>query len=67
MAFPTPEEWLAQQEEKKKEKAVSTDFMSFVKYVWPDFIEGSHHKIMAEKFNKVARGELKRIIIHMRI
>ena len=24
-------------EEKKKEKAVSTDFMSFVKYVWPDF------------------------------
>ena len=33
-------------EEKKKEKAVSTDFMSFVKYVWPDFIEGPHHKIV---------------------
>jgi len=52
-------------EEKRKESAIRNDFMSFVKYVWPDFIEGSHHKIMAEKFNKVARGELKRVIINM--
>ena len=52
-------------EEKRKESAIRNDFMSFVKYVWPDFIEGSHHKIMADKFNKVARGELKRIIINM--
>ena len=37
-------------EEKRKESAIRNDFMSFVKYVWPDFIEGSHHKIMAEKF-----------------
>ena len=41
-------------EEKRKESAIKNDFMSFVKYVWPDFIEGSHHKIMSEKFNKVA-------------
>jgi predicted phage terminase large subunit-like protein len=52
-------------EEKRKESAVKNDFMSFVKYVWPDFIEGSHHKIMAEKFNKVATGDLKRVIINM--
>ena len=52
-------------EEKRKESAIKNDFMAFVKYVWPDFIEGSHHKIMADKFNKVARGELKRIIINM--
>jgi len=52
-------------EEKRKESAIRNDFMSFVKYVWPDFIEGSHHKIMAEKFNKVAKGELKRVIINM--
>ena len=52
-------------EEKRKESAIKNDFMSFVKYVWPDFIEGSHHKIMADKFNKVAKGELKRIIINM--
>jgi len=52
-------------EEKRKESAIKNDFMAFVKYVWPDFIEGSHHKIMADKFNKVARSELKRIIINM--
>ena len=52
-------------EEKRKESAIKNDFMSFVKYVWPDFIEGSHHKIMAEKFNKVATGDLKRIVINM--
>ena len=52
-------------EEKRKESAIKNDFMSFVKYMWPDFIEGSHHKIMAEKFNKVATGDLKRIVINM--
>ena len=52
-------------EEKRKESAVKNDFMSFVKYIWPDFIEGSHHKIMAEKFNRVSQGELKRVIINM--
>ncbi len=52
-------------EEKRKESAIKDDFMSFVKYMWPDFIEGSHHKIMSEKFNKVATGDLKRIVINM--
>ena len=52
-------------DEKKKEQAIRDDFLSFVKHMWPDFIEGEHHKIMAEKFNRVARGELKRLIINM--
>ena len=51
--------------EKKKEEVIRNDFMSFVKHVWPEFIEGSHHKKIAEKFNKIARGELKRVIINM--
>jgi predicted phage terminase large subunit-like protein len=33
--------------------------------MWPAFIEGRHHKIMAEAFEKIARGELKRLIINM--
>ena len=33
--------------------------------MWPDFIEGSHHRLVAEKFNKLATGELKRLIINM--
>ena len=25
---------------------ITKNFLSFVKYVWPEFIEGSHHKII---------------------
>ena len=51
--------------EKKIQNRAKTDFLSFVKCVWPDFIEGSHHRLVAEKFNKLATGELKRLIINM--
>ena len=54
-----------QYEEKKKENKIHSDFMAFVKHVWPEFIEGSHHKIVAEKFNQLAEGKLKRLIINM--
>ena len=39
----------------EKQDSCQTDFMSFVKHMWPDFIEGRHHKIIAEKFNKNSR------------
>ena len=52
-------------DEKKKDEAIREDFLTFVKYMWPDFIEGEHHKIMAEKFNRVANGDIKRLIINM--
>jgi predicted phage terminase large subunit-like protein len=39
------------------------DFISFIKHMWPDFIEGRHHKIIANKFNKIADGKLKRLIV----
>jgi hypothetical protein len=51
--------------DKKKEHKIQNDFMTFVKHVWPEFVEGSHHKKIAEKFNRIARGELKRVIINM--
>ena len=41
------------------------DFLKFVKHVWPSFITGSHHRIFAEKLERVARGELKRLIVNM--
>jgi predicted phage terminase large subunit-like protein len=41
------------------------DFLTFVRAMWPEFIAGRHHKIIAEKFERVARGELKRLIINM--
>ena len=52
-------------DEKKREKDIKENFLSFVKYMWPEFIEGDHHKIMSDKFNRVANGELKRVIINM--
>jgi hypothetical protein len=30
--------------EKKTKNKVHDDFLSFVKHVWPEFIEGRHHK-----------------------
>ena len=33
--------------------------------MWPAFIEGEHHKIMADAFERVANGELKRLIVNM--
>ena len=51
--------------EKKNEHKIQNDFMSFVKHVWPDFVEGKHHKIIADKFNKLAEGKIKRLIINM--
>ena len=49
----------------KELKKVRTDFLSFIKNMWPDFIEGSHHRVIADKFNRLAKGELKRLIINM--
>jgi predicted phage terminase large subunit-like protein len=52
--------------EKLRDKELAhTRFLEFVKQVWPVFIGGTHHKIMANAFERVARGELKRLIINM--
>ena len=52
-------------DQKKTENKVKSDFLTFVKHVWPEFIEGDHHKKIAEKFNRLANGKSKRIIINM--
>ena len=49
----------------KEREDAANNFMHFVKKVWPHFIEGAHHKRMARAFERVARGELKRLIINM--
>jgi|TARA_Y100000114_G_scaffold103860_1_gene97038 predicted phage terminase large subunit-like protein len=46
------------------EKA-KNNFMDFTKTVWEEFINGRHHRIMAEKFNRIATGDLKRLIVNM--
>jgi predicted phage terminase large subunit-like protein len=41
------------------------NFLDFVRYVWPQFICGPHHAIMAKKFEALVRGELNRVIINI--
>ena len=54
---------LAKYDQIEKQEDCSKDFIKFVKSQWPDFIEGRHHKIIGEKFNKIAQGKLKRLIV----
>ena len=51
--------------EKTKQSKVHDSFLDFVKHVWPEFIEGRHHKKIADKFNQIASGKIKRLIINM--
>ena len=52
------------QEAVEREKSQSS-FMSFVKAMWPGFIHGRHHAVMAKKFEEIAEGKIKRLIINM--
>ena len=40
-------------------------FMPFAHHVYENFIEGRHHRIIAEKLKQVAEGKLKRLNINM--
>ena len=52
--------------EKLKDRELNQKrFMKFVEKVWPSFIGGRHHVRMADAFERVARGETKRLIINM--
>ena len=47
----------------EKQEECQGDFIKFVKHMWPEFVEGRHHKIIGEKFNRIAQGKLKRLIV----
>ena len=49
----------------ERQDKLQNSFLGFVKEVWPDFVQGYHHKIYAEKLDRVAKGELKRLIVNM--
>ena len=56
---------LAEYEASLKREAAQKDFMAFAHEMWPGFIDGRHHKVMAKKFQDIADGKLKRLIINM--
>ena len=47
------------------DQAAQNSFMHFVKKVWPEFIDGYHHNVLAKKFEEIASGKLKRLIVNM--
>ena len=51
--------------EKKIQRKAKNNFMDFVKAVWPEFIEGAHHRIIAQKFNDLAEKKINRLIVNM--
>ena len=49
----------------ERRDAAKNNFMSLAHHVYDNFIEGRHHRIIAEKLERVAQGKLKRLIINM--
>jgi len=41
------------------------NFLPFVKQMWPSFVDGRHHKVMAKKFEEIADGKIRRLIVNM--
>ena len=56
---------LEEYEQSKNRKECGDNFLPFVKHIWSAFIEGYHHTKMADAFDRVAKGDLKRLIINM--
>jgi predicted phage terminase large subunit-like protein len=49
----------------KKREDAQLSYMKYVKAMWPGFVHGRHHALMAKKFEAIAEGKLKRLIINM--
>jgi len=68
LSVPEQEKLLAELEkleELKTRKLSHNRFLAFVNAVWPTFISGRHHAKMADAFERVAEGKIKRLIINM--
>ncbi len=56
---------LEELDQAKSREKCEDNFLPFVNEMWSAFIHGKHHEIMAEAFERVVKGELKRLIINM--
>jgi predicted phage terminase large subunit-like protein len=52
-------------EQTTEQQKARTEFLPFVRKMWPGFIEGAHHKVMADAFERVAQGKLKRLVVNL--
>jgi len=51
--------------QKQEQEFARANFMSFVKAVWPEFVEGPHHLRTSEQFQKFSADKAQRLIINM--
>lgn len=49
----------------REREAAQDGFMNYIRRIWPDFIAGQHHEVMADAFDRIVEGDLKRLIITM--
>jgi predicted phage terminase large subunit-like protein len=56
-------EMLADYENSLRREKAQKNFMAYVNEMWPGFVSGRHHKVMAKKFEEIAEGKIKRLII----
>ena len=56
---------LEELEKREFQERSAGNFLEFVKTIWPEFIEGDHHRKMADAFDRIAEGKLKRLIVNM--
>jgi hypothetical protein len=40
-------------------------FLDYANEMWPEFICGPHHELMAQKFEEVAEGKIKRLVLNV--
>jgi predicted phage terminase large subunit-like protein len=48
-----------------KREGARASFLDYVRAVWPGFIAGHHHTVIAEAFERMSRGETDRLMINM--
>ena len=56
---------LEQAETERHLQECRDNFLTFVTEMWPGFVCGPHHKIMAEEFQAMAEGKTKRLTISL--
>jgi len=50
---------------RKEEVSSRQSFIPFVRVMWPEFINGTHHKFMARTFERIIRGEEVRMVVNL--
>lgn len=58
-------EMLEERDKRESLDAARSHFLPFVREVYPNFKEGPQHRVFAKTFERVLRGELKRVIINI--